>query len=322
LTALVWLRRDLRMNDHPALRAALDHHDRVVPVFCFDDRLLQGRHASGPRTQFLLECLADLDASLRMRGSGLVVRRGPAEHELPQLAHQVRADAVHLTADAGPYSRRRDQRVEEACREAGIGLVAHPGLTTVDDIGALRTGKGLPYTVFSPFHRAWLRAGRRSPVGAPRKLPPLPSRLRRGSLPQLRELGLEQGVAEPMPGGEGAARERLRRFLANHVRRYGSNRDVLGEDGTSGLSPYLHLGCLSPREIEQRLPRGRGAEAFRRQLCWRDFHHQVLQHFPRNTRSEFQKRYRGSIRWSHAERAFETWTRGCTIGLASLSPLS
>jgi deoxyribodipyrimidine photo-lyase len=312
LTALVWLRRDLRMNDHPALRAALDHHDRVVPVFCFDDRLLQGRHASGPRTQFLLECLADLDASLRMRGSGLVVRRGPAEHELPQLAHQVRADAVHLTADAGPYSRRRDQRVEEACREAGIGLVAHPGLTTVDDIGALRTGKGLPYTVFSPFHRAWLRAGRRSPVGAPRKLPPLPSRLRRGSLPQLRELGLEQGVAEPMPGGEGAARERLRRFLANHVRRYGSNRDVLGEDGTSGLSPYLHLGCLSPREIEQRLPRGRGAEAFRRQLCWRDFHHQVLQHFPRNTRSEFQKRYRGSIRWSHAERAFETWTRGRT----------
>ena len=69
LTALVWLRRDLRLHDHPALRAALDHHDRVVPVFCFDDRLLHGRHASGPRTQFLLECLADLDASLRVRGS-------------------------------------------------------------------------------------------------------------------------------------------------------------------------------------------------------------------------------------------------------------
>ena len=66
---IVWLRRDLRIRDHPALRAALDRHERVVPLFCFDRRLLGGRHASGPRTQFLLECLADLDDQLRRRGS-------------------------------------------------------------------------------------------------------------------------------------------------------------------------------------------------------------------------------------------------------------
>ena len=77
-TAIAWLRRDLRVRDHPALRAALDSADRVVPVFCFDDRLLHGRHASGPRTQFLIECLADLDRSLRELGSGLVIRHGAA----------------------------------------------------------------------------------------------------------------------------------------------------------------------------------------------------------------------------------------------------
>ena len=73
MTAIAWYRRDLRLHDHPALSAALASHDRVVPVFCFDDRLLHGGHASGPRTQFLLECLRDLDGSLRQRGGA---RRG------------------------------------------------------------------------------------------------------------------------------------------------------------------------------------------------------------------------------------------------------
>jgi len=88
MTALLWLTRDLRVHDHPALRAALDRCERVVPVFCFDDRLLHGRHASGPRTQFLLECLADLDERL---GGTLVVRRGPPERELAALASDVGA---------------------------------------------------------------------------------------------------------------------------------------------------------------------------------------------------------------------------------------
>ena len=81
MTALLWLRRDLRIHDHPALRAALDAHERVVPVFVLDDALLHGRHASGSRTQFMLECLADLDGSLRQRGSGLVMRRGEIVRE-------------------------------------------------------------------------------------------------------------------------------------------------------------------------------------------------------------------------------------------------
>jgi deoxyribodipyrimidine photo-lyase len=312
LTALVWLRRDLRLHDHPALRAALDRHDRVIPVFCFDDRLLHGRHASGPRTQFLLECLADLGASLRARGSALVLRHGPPEQELLRLAQDVEATTIHCTADVSPFARRRDERVAKACRKARIELAAHPGLTAVDEVGALRTTQGRPYTVFSPFHRAWLEGERRETIGAPRKLPPLPSRLRRGRLPALTGLGLEQEVADPLHGGEGPARERWRRFLATGARRYGSNRDALGEEGTSRLSPYLHFGCLSPREVEHRLPAGKGGAEFRRQLCWRDFYHQVLGHFPRNARSEFQGRYRGAIRWSHARRDFETWTEGRT----------
>ena len=312
MTALVWHTRDLRVHDQPALRAALERHECVVPVFCFEDRLLSGRHASGPRTQFLLDCLADLDAALAERGGGLVVRRGAAEHELARLAREVRADEVHFSADVGPFARRRVEAVSLALRAQGVAPVEHPGVAAVDDLAALRTQAGRPYTVFSPFHRRWLEAPRREVIGAPRRLPPLPSGLAKGRLPSLGSLGLEQELEEPPRGGEAGARERLSRFLDGHVTRYADDHDALGADRTSRLSPYIHFGCLSVREIEERLPRGTGAEAFRRQLCWRDFHHHVLLHFPQNARSEFQERRRGRISWSRAGKRFEAWCEGRT----------
>src|SRR5262249_45469850 len=141
----------------------------------------------------------------------------------------------------------------------------------------------------------------------------LPSKLRKGRLPSLAAFGLEQEVAEPLRGGEGPARERMKRFLADGVRDYGDGHDGLACEGTSRLSAYLHFGCVSARELEARLPRGDGADAFRRQLCWRDFFHGVLEHFPANARSEFQQRYRGGrLRWSHARRRFERWCAGQT----------
>jgi deoxyribodipyrimidine photo-lyase len=93
---------------------------------------------------------------------------------------------------------------------------------------------------------------------------------------------------------------------------YGESHDAPALDRTSRLSAYLHFGCVSPREVEERLPRGAGPDEFRRQLCWRDFYHHVLLHFPRNARAEFQDRYRGAIRWSYAERRFEAWRAGRT----------
>jgi deoxyribodipyrimidine photo-lyase len=309
LTGLVWFTRDLRVRDHPALRAALDRCERVVPVFCFDDRLLRGRHASGPRTQFMLESLADLDERL---GGTLVFRHGRPERELPALARDARATELHFSADSGPFARRRIERVTAALRETGVDPFGHPGLHAVDDLDRIRTQQGRPYTVFSPFHRSWLREPRREPIGTPRSFGSLPSAVRKGRLPSLPELGLEQEVEDPLPGGETAGRERLSRFLRSGVRDYEDNHDALGADRTSRLSPYLHFGCLSPREVEERLPSGSGADAFRRQLCWRDFYHHVLLHHPRNARAEFQDRYRGSISWSRSGRSFDAWCEGRT----------
>ncbi|HEY5389074.1 MAG TPA: deoxyribodipyrimidine photo-lyase, partial [Solirubrobacteraceae bacterium] len=312
MTAIVWLRRDLRVHDHPALDAALDRHERVVPVFCLDDRVLRGRHASGPRTQFLLECLSDLDASLRKRGSGLVLRHGPPERELVQLARDTRAETLHFTSDVTPFARKRGALVSDALSAAGVESHAHPGLGVIDDIGAPRTQSGKPYTVFTPFHRNWERQPRRAVLAAPRELAPLPARVAKGRIPALAALGLEQEVRAPATGGESCGRERLAGFLTKDVRSYGQGRDALGEDGTSRLSPYLHFGCVSARELETRLGDGDGPEAFRRQLCWRDFYAYVLGHFPANARHEFQERYRGTLKWSRAQTRFEAWCEGRT----------
>jgi deoxyribodipyrimidine photo-lyase len=290
MTALLWLRRDLRVHDHPAFDAARAGADHLVPVFCFDDRLLNGRHASGPRTQFLLECLTDLDASLRRRGTRLVVRHGRPEDQLPALARECDARAVHFTADAGPFARARDARVTRGVREAGMTVHEHPGAFVVDDLDAIRTHAGKPYTVFTPFHRTWMHVPRRLRLGAPRSLPPLPGGVDPGHLPSLPDLGLHQEVEDPRcRGGEEAGRKAMR-------------------DGTSPLSPYLHFGCLSAREVEDRVA---GSEV-RRQLCWRDFFAQVLHHHPHNARSEHQARYRGTIRWSRAQKRFEAWCEGRT----------
>lgn len=210
MISLLWFTRDLRVHDNPTLIAASASVAHVVPVFCFDERLLRGRHSSGVRTQFLLESLGDLDASLRKRGSGLVVRRGPPERELVELAEALGAERFHFSADVGPFARRRERRVREALRSAGVEVHAHSGLFAVDDLlEEVRTTAGTPYTVFTPFFSAWRAAPRREPDRPPRALPPLPAGVERGRLPTLAELGLRQELrqasARRRARGEGSA---------------------------------------------------------------------------------------------------------------------
>jgi deoxyribodipyrimidine photo-lyase len=312
MTSILWLRRDLRLHDHPALEAARAD-ERMVPVFCFDDGLLKGRHASGPRTQFMLECLDDLDDGLRSRGSRLFVRRGRPETELVALARELEADTVHFSIDVSPFARARQRAVKQALGEIDVELVPHPGLFVIDAFEPVRTQTDRPYTVFTPFYRNWLGAPRRAVTDAPRALPSAGRRASAGTLPTLEDLGLTQEVSAPAPGGETAARRALDRFLGDPVEDYASGHDTLTGESVSHLSPYLHFGCLSPREIEHRLSQTESAGAFRRQLCWRDFYAYVLGHFPQNAKHEFQERYRGgALKWSRAETRFEAWCDGET----------
>lgn len=284
--AIVWLRRDLRVHDHPALAAAAREHDLVVPLFVLDPVLLGGRYRSARRTGYLRSCLHALDGALRERGGRLHVREGRPEQVVAELAAALDADAVRWTSDVSPYARLRDARVRAALGERAR---AHPGAYVVD-VGRLRTQAGGPFTVFSPFHRAWLDAPRRPVERAPRALR-VPPRLPAGRLPP----GTHDGEA-----GEAAAARAARRFLAGPAARYAARHDRLA-GGTSRLSPHLRFGAISPRALEQRaLAHG----AFRRQLAWRDFFAHLLLHDVGSRRPDPP--------WDDPGDALDAWREGRT----------
>jgi deoxyribodipyrimidine photo-lyase len=293
-TSIVWFRRDLRVHDHPSLTAAAREGGRVVPVFVLDDALLSGRFASGPRTRFLYGCLRELRSALRERGGDLVIRSGRPERVLRELARETGAERIHFASDVSPYAMARDRRVSEALGRAGVEVCRHPGLFVA--------GVERPYIVFSPFHRVWRNAERRDVLGAPRKLA-FPAGVDAGRIPGVD--GLES-VSDPFEPGEKAARERMHAWLRDGIGSYADRHDLLA-GGTSELSPYLHVGCLSAREVEDRATDA----AFIRQLCWRDFYAHVLLHNPRNARHAHQERM-DALEWEDDEEGFLAWCQGRT----------
>lgn len=318
MTAIVWFRRDLRLHDNPSLAIARSGHEHVVPVFCLDERLLHGRNRSLPRTRFMLGCLSSLAEDLAAAGSGLVTLPDP--DAIPRLARACDAEVVFAAADVSPFARMRDRAVADALAKDGRRLELLPGTFVVDEPSAVRTGGGTPYTVFTPFYRRWLNAPRREIFSTPGRLPPLPEDVKAAGVPGLETLRLpalpdisgdaaESEVWEP---GERAARQAANRFLHDQAGRYEEAHDTLAEPGTSRLSPYLHLGCISPRELETQLGEGPGPQAFRRQLCWRDFNGHVLLMHPQNAHAEHQERYRRRIKWHRSEGLFEAWRDGET----------
>lgn len=312
-TSVVWFRRDLRVYDLPALAAAVEAGP-VVPCFIFDDRLLtRGRFVSPTRVRFMLGCLEDLRGSLRERGSDLILRRGSPESVLPELAEEVGASHVHWTADISPWAVWRDGRVGNALDRAEIGHTAHPGAYVVDDPGPILSGKGTPYTVYSPFYKAWLEVERRELEDPPESIE-TPEGIEPGEMPTVEQLGLEGEAAETsFEPGEAAARKEARAYLNDGLSEYAATRNQ-PTGGSSRLSPYMRWGCVSPLELELKfgLREGKGPRVYRKELAWREFYASVLKNFPEVARLEFQERYRGTLNWQSDHALLAAWQQGKT----------
>jgi deoxyribodipyrimidine photo-lyase len=291
-TAIMLFTRDLRVHDHPALRAAAAEADSIVPLFVLDDALL-GRFGAPNRVKFLYDCLHDLRDSLAKRGAPLVVRRGDTVSEVKRIG----ADAVYLSSDVSGFARRR----VAALRDARLDVRECPGVTVVPP-GELEPAGGGPYKVFTPYWRRWQREPLREVLGAPRRLQPS-SGLAKGRIPAAPG-GTSPALA---PGGESTARKRAQTWMRNHLYDYEAGADDLAGDRTSRLSPYIHFGCISPRELAEMA--GRDGEAFVRQLCWRDFHHQLLASDPSIAHEDQHDRGRD---WSDDTDALEAWKAGET----------
>ncbi|MEU3405870.1 deoxyribodipyrimidine photo-lyase [Streptomyces sp. NPDC006670] len=312
-TAVVLYTSDLRLHDHPPLRAALAACDRVVPLFVRDRGIERSGFAVPNRLAFLADCLADLDAGLRDRGGRLVLRSGNVVDEVCALVREAGAGQVHLAAGASGYAQHRERRLHEALRSQGCALHAHDAVITAVAPGAvLPKGKGADhFAVFTPYLRRWSEPPPRPVAAAPRAVR-VPEDIGSEDLPRRSSLtGTSPGLAR---GGEGEARRMLTRWLRSGIARYEDTHDDLAADATSRLSPHLHFGTLSPVEAaaRARTAGGPGAEAFVRQLCWRDFHHQVLAARPEAAARDYRPR---RDRWRTgpgAEEEVQAWKDGRT----------
>ncbi len=305
-TAIVLFNRDLRLRDNPALFAAA-RAERIVPLFVFDEALLGSRCAAPNRVAFMREALAELDQGLRRRGGRLYLRRGDVVRETLAVARRCRATELHVSADWSDYARRRERRFRAACGSERIEFVAHAGVTILPP-GAVTPAGGDHFKIFSPYHRAWSAAPLREVHGAPRALR-VPSRLRTERLPALEQLTRGRPSPARVRGGEGEGRRLMGAFLRDRLAAYDQRHDDLPGEATSRLSAHLRWGCVSPLELLREASARTGGGPFVRQLCWRDFHHQVLAATPSLPRRDYRPR---GDRWSRSARAFEAWREGLT----------
>lgn len=304
-TSIVVFTRDLRVRDHPALVAAAAS-DRVLPVFVFDDAVIEA-HGSVNRTAFLLDCLTDLRQRLRALGADLVVRRGDWTAEVASLARQVGAREVHLSADVSALAQRRRVQLATALSADGADVVGHQGITVVPP-GEFRPNSGGDWKVFTPYFRRWSEHDWRPVLGTPAALR-LPDGLDCGELPGLADLipgAPSPGLAR---GGESVALDLLRDWAAEHLVDYEARHDDLPGDVSSRLAAHLHFGTVSPLEVATRLRDRPGGAAFVRQLCWRDFYHQALAGRPEVAHRDYRDR---NDSWREDPDDLAAWQEGRT----------
>jgi deoxyribodipyrimidine photo-lyase len=310
-TAIWWIRRDLRLNDNQALAAAMHQASMVIPVFILDPRLLTSPYVGQARLAFLLDGLRALDASLRGRGSALILRQGDPLEVLHILCQETGAEGIFAEADISPYARRRDERVRyELPLYLVSGITVHPP-------EILLKADGSPYTVFTPFSQMWRSLPfPGSPLAAPERL---------RALPQLTSLELpstpRHPIDSPFPAGEAEGQKRLARFADFKIGRYADDRNRMDLDGTSGLSPYLRFGMASARQaawaanqaeaLGKSASERQGTETWRNELIWREFYAAILYHFPSVRCAAFRPELR-HIPWRDDQAGFAAWSEGRT----------
>lgn len=289
-TAIVWFRRDLRLTDNPALQAALDRHQEIVPVFLFDPDAEGSWRPGNASLSWLHHSLHQLSVDLARRGNRLVIRRGSTHETLGALLRETGAAAVYWNRLYDPALMDRDRRLKAALRETGVVVQSFQGSLWAEP-WTLTNGAGQAYKVFTPFWRTLsARLTAANIASAPATIPAPPVKVNSQHLDELGlapTLGWDRGFYELWTPGEAGAHAQLRRFLDNGLADYGRLRDFPAAEGVSLLSPHLHFGEVSPTQLLAAVhhaeldgaPAG-AVEHFLRELGWREFAHHLLFHFP------------------------------------------
>lgn len=304
MTAIWWIRRDLRLTDNPALHAALQA-DFVIPVFIIDPAF----SSSSPRRKhFLYGGLHALDNMLRNQKSQIIIRTGRPVEVLTKLVRETHAEIIYAEEDFTPYARNRDNRISKTLPLQLIhGQTVHPPTQILKP-------DGTPYTIFTPYSRTW-----RAKLNTI-KLLPSPEAIRTPSGIPTERLP-EYDNHPQFPVGEHAAKKRLEEFLHYRIHEYDIKRNALNTEGTSLLSPYLHFGILGLRQAAnaatiaeltgRNTAEKHAAETWLNELIWREFYIQILYHFPHVIHKPFNAAL-GDIPWRNHQAEYNAWKEGLT----------
>ncbi len=321
---LVWFRRDLRLADHPALSAAVRTGRPIVPVFIWAPEEEAPWAPGAASRAWLHRSLSALDAALRERGSRLIVRRGPSDAVLAALRRETGADAVFWSRRYEPASAARDARIERVLRADGCRVETFNSALLFEPWD-LRTRAGGPFRVFTPFWKACLAAEEAAdPLPPPDAVPAPdsgPASEPMASLNLRPRIPWDAGFWAVWTPGEAGARRALEKFVDGALADYAEGRDRPDRASTSRLSPHLHFGEISPREVwhavreaeARRAQPGvvRGAESYLRELGWREFAYHLLHHFPHTPDQPLNERY-AAFPWRKDPGSWRAWRKGVT----------
>jgi deoxyribodipyrimidine photo-lyase len=317
-----WFRRDLRVTDNTALSEAAKRAETVLPIFIFEDAIKTGPDVGAARLAFLLQSLESLRRNLAELGYPLIVRAGRSEVELPKLCREVGAQAVFANKRYEPYAQARDSRVFNALNGMGVGFELFKDAVIWEEAEIL-TQAGKPFTVFTPYSKAW------KVKSIPLPKPKLKTFNNRHSTLNVQSDAIPDDSAKlghpclqrPWPAGERAAMAALRKFMAGPVYDYAANRNRVDVEGSSQLSPHLRCGTMGIRTVLAALEKARAkavsptqkqsCDAFVNELIWREFYLQVLHNFPHVTKGAFRPEY-NRLKWSDNESQFKAWCNGQT----------
>lgn len=319
--ALVWFRRDLRVDDQAALYHALKSAKQVFCAFILDRDILDALPRADRRVEFILGALQVLDEDLRQLGGALIVRHGFASDEIPRLAVELGVQAVFTNHDDEPQALKRDALVADLLQSLNVELHTSKD-HVVFERREVMTAAGGPYGVFTPYKNAWLKKVDEfylSSYPVDRHAASLAKSKLAHGIPRLEDIGFQPaGLIEHVGQGSRGAEALLADFL-QRIDEYDRRRDFPAVKGPSYLSVHLRFGTVSIRRLariaRELMESGEhGAEIWLSELIWRDFYHQVMHHHPHAMTAAFRPEY-DAIEWEtgkHADDLFAAWCSGTT----------
>lgn len=296
MVSVFWFRRDLRLTDNVGLSQALQLGNTVLPIFIFDQNILDELPVNDARVNFIYDNLVKINNDLKKKGSGILILKGNPIDEFKKLTLKYNIAQVFYNNDYEPYAIQRDKEVAKFLKSQGIQVRSFKDQLVFERDEILKPD-GNPYTVYTPYKNKWLATYEKTILNCHEEIKSDLFYQVKIDFPRLSEIGFEKSEQKVKP------------FILKKLHLYGERRDYPADDITSYLSPHLRFGTVSVREIFSKIRTE--DSVFKSELIWREFFSQILYHFPKVVDQNFRSKYDG-IEWRNNKDEFDLWCKGKT----------